>query len=105
VRSHRRELIVGTAAAIAVGAVSVLVPVSAASPRTAALETVARVVAVGIPVAVGAGDVETPGVRAFRLEVAAPGDEGQLLLGPYATAAATPAAAEPTPMASGRRLR
>jgi sodium/hydrogen antiporter len=90
VRSHRRELIVGTAAAIAVGAVSVLVPVSAASPRTAALETVARVVAVGIPVAVGAGDVETPGVRAFRLEVAAPGDEGQLLLGPYATAAAAP---------------
>ena len=52
-RSLRRELIVGTGAAVAVGAVSVLVPISAASSTAAALETAARAVAVGIPVAVG----------------------------------------------------
>jgi signal transduction histidine kinase len=53
VRSSRRELIVGIGAAVAVGAVSVLVPVSAASSATVVLETAARVVAVGLPVAVG----------------------------------------------------
>ena len=52
-RSLRRELIVGIGAAVAIGAVSVLVPVSAASSTTVALETAARAVAVGIPVAVG----------------------------------------------------
>jgi len=55
-RSHRStapELIVGTGAAVAVGAVSVLVPVAAASSATVVLETAARAVAVGIPVAVG----------------------------------------------------
>src|SRR4051795_7880989 len=53
VHGMRRELILGTAAAVAVGAVSVLVPVSAASWTTLALETAARAIAVGIPVAVG----------------------------------------------------
>ena len=52
-RSSRRELIVGIGAAVAVGAVSVLVPVSAASSTAVVLETAARAVAVGIPVAVG----------------------------------------------------
>ena len=52
-RSLRRELIVGIGATVAVGAVSVLVPVSAASSTTVLLETAARAVAVGIPVAVG----------------------------------------------------
>ena len=52
-RSSRRELIVGIGAAVAVGAVSVLVPVSAASSTAVVLETAARVVAVGVPVAVG----------------------------------------------------
>ena len=52
-RSSRRELIVGIGAAVAVGAVSVLVPVSAASSTAVVLETVARAVAVGMPVAVG----------------------------------------------------
>ncbi len=51
-RSSRRELIVGIGAAVSVGAVSVLVPVSAAS-TTVLLETAARAVAVGLPVAVG----------------------------------------------------
>jgi signal transduction histidine kinase len=49
----KRELIVGIGAAVAVAAVSVLVPVSPASSTTVALETAARTVAVGIPVAVG----------------------------------------------------
>jgi len=49
----RREVIVGIGTAVAVGAVSVLVPVSAASSTTLALETAARAIAVGIPVAVG----------------------------------------------------
>src|SRR4051794_16342762 len=53
VHGMRRELILGTAAAVAVGAVSVLVPVSAASSTTVVLETAARAIAVGIPVAVG----------------------------------------------------
>jgi len=53
VRSSRRELIVGIGAAIAIGAVSVLVPDSASSSATGALETAARAVAVGLPVAVG----------------------------------------------------
>ena len=53
VRSSRRELIVGIGAAVAVGAVSVLVPGSAASSTAVVLETVARAVAVGLPVAVG----------------------------------------------------
>src|SRR3954453_10123065 len=53
VHGMRRELILGTAAAVAVGVVSVLVPVSAASSTTLALETAARAIAVGIPVAVG----------------------------------------------------
>jgi hypothetical protein len=53
VRSSRRELIVGIGAAVSVGAMSVLVPVSAASSTTVLLETVARVVAVGLPVTVG----------------------------------------------------
>jgi signal transduction histidine kinase len=53
VRSRGRELIVGIGAAIAIGAVSVLVPVSAASPASVALEIAARVVAVGVPVVVG----------------------------------------------------
>ena len=52
-RSSRRELIVGIGAAIAIGAVSVLVADSAASSATVALETAARAVAVGLPVAVG----------------------------------------------------
>jgi hypothetical protein len=53
VRSFRRELIVGVGAAVAVGAVSVLVPVSAASSTMVVLETAARGAGVGIPVAVG----------------------------------------------------
>src|SRR3954454_10321807 len=53
VRSVRREVIVGIGTAVAVGAVSVLVPVSAASSTTLALENAARAIAVGIPVAVG----------------------------------------------------
>jgi signal transduction histidine kinase len=53
VRSSRRELIVGIGAAIAIAAVSVLVADSAASSATVALETAARAVAVGLPVAVG----------------------------------------------------
>src|SRR4051812_48779504 len=53
VHGMRRELILGTAAAVAVGAVSVLVPVSGASSTTVFLETAARAVAVGLPVAVG----------------------------------------------------
>src|SRR3954470_19420588 len=53
VHGMRRELILGTAAAVAVGAVSVLVPVSGASSTTVFLETAARAIAVGIPVAVG----------------------------------------------------
>ena len=43
----------GIGAAVAIGVVSVLVPASAASPTTVVLETVARAVAVGMPVAVG----------------------------------------------------
>jgi hypothetical protein len=53
VRSFKRELIVGVGAAVAVGAVSVLVPVSAASSTMVVLETAARAAGVGIPVAVG----------------------------------------------------
>jgi signal transduction histidine kinase len=53
VQSSKRELIVGIGAAVAVGAVSVLAPASAASSTTVVLETAARAVAVGIPVAVG----------------------------------------------------
>src|SRR3954451_9005261 len=53
VHGMRRELILGTAAAVAVGAVSVLVPVSGASSTTVFLEPAARAIAVGIPVAVG----------------------------------------------------
>jgi len=53
VRSWRRELIVGIGAAVAVGAVSVLVPASASSSTAIVLETAARAVAVGLPVAVG----------------------------------------------------
>ena len=52
-RSSKRELIVGIGAAVAVGAVSVLAPASSASSTTVVLETAARAVAVGIPVAVG----------------------------------------------------
>ncbi len=52
-RSSRRELIVGIGAAVAVGLVSVLVPASSASTTAVVLETVARAVAVGLPVAVG----------------------------------------------------
>ena len=52
-RSFRREATVGIGAAVAVAAVSVLVPVSAASSTAVVLETAARVVAVGVPVAVG----------------------------------------------------
>jgi signal transduction histidine kinase len=52
VRSSKRELIVGIGAAVAIGAVSALVPASAASSTTV-LETAARAVAVGLPVAVG----------------------------------------------------
>ena len=52
-RSSRRELIVGIGAAVAIGVVSVLVSASAASPTTVVLETVARAIAVGLPVAVG----------------------------------------------------
>ena len=52
-RSWRRELIVGIGAAVAVGAVSVLVPASASSSTAIVLETAARAVAVGLPVAVG----------------------------------------------------
>jgi signal transduction histidine kinase len=44
---------VGIGAAVAVGAVSVLVPVSAASSTALVFETAARAVAVGVPVAVG----------------------------------------------------
>ena len=53
VPSSRRELIVGIAAAVAVCVVSVLVPASSASPTRVVLETVARAIAVGLPVAVG----------------------------------------------------
>ena len=52
-RSSRRELVVGSGAVVAVGAVSVLVPVTAAASAAVVLETAARAVAVGIPVAVG----------------------------------------------------
>src|SRR4051794_17160377 len=52
-RSSRRELIVGIGAAVAIGVVSVLVSASAASSTTVVLETVARAIAVGLPVAVG----------------------------------------------------
>ena len=52
-RSSRRELIVGIGAVVAVGMVSVLVPASSASTTAVVLETVARAVAVGLPVAVG----------------------------------------------------
>src|SRR3954465_10248012 len=53
VRRSRREVIVGIGAAVAIGVVSVLVSASAASPTTVVLETVARAIAVGLPVAVG----------------------------------------------------
>jgi signal transduction histidine kinase len=53
VRSFKRELIVGVGAAVSVGAVSVLVRAPAAASATVVLETAARAVAVGLPVAVG----------------------------------------------------
>src|SRR4051794_14517179 len=53
VRSSRRELIVGIGAAVAIGVGSVVVSASAASPTRVVLETVARAIAVGLPVAVG----------------------------------------------------
>src|SRR4051794_18476483 len=65
VRSPRREFMVGIGAAVAVAAVSVLAPVSAASSATVVLETAARVVAVGVPVAVGLVAWRRPPFEAF----------------------------------------
>src|SRR3954464_5137244 len=57
--------------AVAVGAASVLVPVSAASSTTPALETAARAIAVGVPVAVGLVAWRRPPFQRFgRLLVA-----------------------------------
>src|SRR3954467_2824640 len=53
VHGMRRELILGTAAAVAVGAVPVRVHGSGGSSTTVFLEPAARAVAVGLPVAVG----------------------------------------------------
>jgi hypothetical protein len=71
VRCSTRELIVGFGAAAAVGAVSVLVPVAATSSTAVVLETAARVVAVGVPVAVGLTAWRRPPFERFgRLLVA-----------------------------------
>src|SRR4051794_7425649 len=71
-RSSRRELIVGIGAAVAIGVVSALVSASAASLRTVVLETVARAIAVGLPVAVGLMAWRRPPFERFgRLLVAA----------------------------------
>src|SRR4051794_23633269 len=70
-RSSRRELIVGIGAAVAIGVVSALVSASAASLGTVVLETVARAIAVGLPVAVGLGAGRRPPFERFgRLLVA-----------------------------------
>jgi signal transduction histidine kinase len=53
VRGATRELIVGVGTALAVGAVSILAPVSGESSTAVGLETVARAAAVAVPVAVG----------------------------------------------------
>src|SRR3954465_1570734 len=72
VRSSRRGLIVGIGAAVAIGVVSALVSASAASLRTVVLETVARAIAGGLPVAVGLmGGRRPPFERFGRLLVAA----------------------------------
>ena len=55
----------GIAATVAVGTVSVLAPVGAASSTAAALATAARAVAVGIPVAVGLAAWRRPPFERF----------------------------------------
>jgi signal transduction histidine kinase len=74
VRNLGREIVVGAAVAVAVGAVSILAPVTGGSTIAVVLETAARTVAVAMPVAAGLYAWRRPPFERFgRLLVATGG--------------------------------